>query len=115
MSSKRIAFSISPSPFPVFIALVTCDIDYHTRLFDLPQCLEEMHRPHDVTGVCFDRILVATTYDSLGSHVNDHFRLALGYRRLKPREIANIPVHGADNACNLGLLEQARLGRWVKS
>src|SRR5574341_1731964 len=115
MSPQGIDLPISPSPFSVFVTLITRDVDHHTRLFGLSQRLQEIYRPHDIRRVRLDWILVTTTHNGLRSHVNDDFGLALGYRRFEPWEVANIAVNGSYDACDLRLLKQTRLGWRVKS
>src|SRR6266850_8046245 len=90
VSAQPIAFPVTPHPALVFVALVTGDVDDRARQLQLPDCLQEVGRAHDVRRICLEWVVVGISDNRLGGQVDDDFWLLLRERSLQGLEIAYV-------------------------
>src|SRR6185369_11568566 len=111
----RLVFPVSPDPLPVFVHLVSSDINHRLDRPAGSYRLQKMHGPHDVGCIGLHRNLVGVSYQRLGRHVNDDLRSCSQHLCFKPLRIPHIGddrMHQLPDMCHF---EKARTRRRLQS
>src|SRR6266849_1606465 len=69
MAAHRLVFAISPVPLAILVTFITGDDHKRLSCTLLPDSLQNMDRPHHISCIGPDRILVGGPYQRLCGHV----------------------------------------------